>query len=458
MKEYLVKKNGKLILATSETKLSSSVIVVPCGADIYVQFNSRMKVFYKENFKYVYQDGGWSETSYTDENIKYWNNLPVLWRREQEIKMKEYLRKNINGEFELIRVPEQEAKELHADSWLEVPEGAELLTQDDSGTLTFWNEDDSFNVGINNEWISPQDGVLSYREYCKQKFTILWCREKTVEYLDPYDWSLQVVGENIPISGSWIKVPEGAEQLTKSGLELVFWKDDGKFSWHTENSTEWDDNIELDLTTLSAYGKEYIVWQRHTQPEELPFIDDEPDNNEHHIDTATGGSLNNIGLHYGFRLREIFETDDGYRASLKEFIKSKVLADNINNSPYEIETKSSFNSEDIKYMDGCAFGKTQEITERNASDIADAALKHIRERAVNYDQADGERSAAKTAKAFNAITGKDITESEVWLMLQLLKDVRQWSRDEYHVDSAEDCIAYAALKAESLEKSNGGNN
>ncbi len=46
---------------------------------------------------------------------------------------------------------------------------------------------------------------------------------------------------------------------------------------------------------------------------------------------------------------------------------------------------------------------------------------------------------------------KDITESEVWLLLQLLKDVRQWSREDYHQDSAEDCIAYAALKAESLE-------
>ena len=88
---------------------------------------------------------------------------------------------------------------------------------------------------------------------------------------------------------------------------------------------------------------------------------------------------------------------------------------------------------------------------RTASEIADSALKHIRERAETYDQPTGERSAAQTAKAFNAITGKDITESEVWLLLQLLKDVRQWSREDYHQDSAEDCIAYAALKAESLE-------
>lgn len=89
---------------------------------------------------------------------------------------------------------------------------------------------------------------------------------------------------------------------------------------------------------------------------------------------------------------------------------------------------------------------------RTAGDIADAALQHVRDRAVTYDQANGERSAGKTATAFNAITGKDLTEADVWLLLQLLKDVRQWSKEAYHQDSAEDCIAYAALKAEALEQ------
>lgn len=125
-----------------------------------------------------------------------------------------------------------------------------------------------------------------------------------------------------------------------------------------------------------------LIWQRHIQPEELPFVDDEP-------------------------------------------------LQSLNDQYAEIE-------------------KVRQ-SHRTASEIADSALKHIRERAETYDQPTGERSAAKTAKAFNAITGKDITESEVWLLLQLLKDVRQWSREDYHQDSAEDCIAYAALKAESLE-------
>ena len=81
-----------------------------------------------------------------------------------------------------------------------------------------------------------------------------------------------------------------------------------------------------------------------------------------------------------------------------------------------------------------------------------AAAKHMDDRAAEYDSPEGERSMGKTVVAFNAITGRDLTEAEGWLLLQLLKDVRQWSRPNYHQDSAEDCIAYAALKAEALAR------
>ena len=131
--------------------------------------------------------------------------------------------------------------------------------------------------------------------------------------------------------------------------------------------------------------------------------------------------------------------------------------------PPFIDDEPKYTDAEVKYMDENGQGRLPSLNDqyaeiekvrqshRTASEIADSALKHIRERAETYDQPTGERSAAKTAKAFNAITGKDITESEVWLLLQLLKDVRQWSREDYHQDSAEDCIAYASLKAESLE-------
>lgn len=80
------------------------------------------------------------------------------------------------------------------------------------------------------------------------------------------------------------------------------------------------------------------------------------------------------------------------------------------------------------------------------------AAAHMAERGKTYDQPDGERSMARTMTAFEAVTGKALTEAEGWLFMQLLKDVRQWSRPSYHADSAEDCIAYAALKAEALSE------
>lgn len=63
----------------------------------------------------------------------------------------------------------------------------------------------------------------------------------------------------------------------------------------------------------------------------------------------------------------------------------------------------------------------------------------------------------RAVAAFNAITGRqdgaELRESEGWLLLQLLKDARLFTRpDVYHADSAEDCIAYAALKAEAMAR------
>jgi hypothetical protein len=88
-----------------------------------------------------------------------------------------------------------------------------------------------------------------------------------------------------------------------------------------------------------------------------------------------------------------------------------------------------------------------------ASDYLYKAAEIMDERGKEYDNAGKqERSMGKTVAAFNAITGRDLRESEGWLLLQLLKDTRQWSNpNRYHRDSAEDCIAYAALKAEALE-------
>lgn len=218
-----------------------------------------------------------------------------------------------------------------------------------------------------------------------------------------------------------IEIPEGATKLVSHGyvhLPIMFVKPCANGYSYCYLSGIWSDTILSDIK-----GRD-IFWSRHTHPEELPFIDDEPK-----ITTAKGSELDYIAKIHDMRDRYDGESDEDYRYQLEHYISRKEPS--LNDQYAEIE-------------------KVRQ-SHRTASEIADSALKHIRERAETYDQPTGERSAAKTAKAFNAITGKDITESEVWLLLQLLKDVRQWSREDYHQDSAEDCIAYAALKDESLE-------
>lgn len=84
------------------------------------------------------------------------------------------------------------------------------------------------------------------------------------------------------------------------------------------------------------------------------------------------------------------------------------------------------------------------------------AANLMAERGKQYDkegEGEQERSMGKAVAAFNVITGQSISEAEGWLLLQILKDVRQWQvPDGYHADSAEDCVAYSALKAEALSK------
>lgn len=86
--------------------------------------------------------------------------------------------------------------------------------------------------------------------------------------------------------------------------------------------------------------------------------------------------------------------------------------------------------------------------------IADPAVGFLKEaqaameaRAALRDTPEGERTAGKIAKVFNSITGHDLTESDAWLFLLVLKIVRSrngnYSRDDY-VDMA----AYSALWGE----------
>lgn len=87
-----------------------------------------------------------------------------------------------------------------------------------------------------------------------------------------------------------------------------------------------------------------------------------------------------------------------------------------------------------------------------APEMLNRAAEIMAERGKQYDKPSGERSMGKCVAAFNIITGQDLSEAEGWLLLQVLKDVRLWQHPGYHQDSAEDCIAYSALKAEAKQQ------
>lgn len=86
-----------------------------------------------------------------------------------------------------------------------------------------------------------------------------------------------------------------------------------------------------------------------------------------------------------------------------------------------------------------------------ALDFLQQGLLHMRDRASTYDKPDGERSMGKTVAAFNAITGKQISEEEGWLLMGLLKMVRS-QQGAFRADNYEDLAAYAALQGECAAK------
>lgn len=76
------------------------------------------------------------------------------------------------------------------------------------------------------------------------------------------------------------------------------------------------------------------------------------------------------------------------------------------------------------------------------------------DRGKEYDQqGTGERSFAAAAQAFNAATGKNLTGSDVCLVLEMVKLVRQYSSpNRLHADSVLDKVSYSSLWAEELTR------
>lgn len=91
--------------------------------------------------------------------------------------------------------------------------------------------------------------------------------------------------------------------------------------------------------------------------------------------------------------------------------------------------------------------------EIKANQILTQAAATVAQRGTERDQADGERSMRRTVLAFNALTGRDLSEVEGWLFMVALKAARA-TAGGHKLDDYLDGAAYFALAGECAEADN----
>ena len=94
-----------------------------------------------------------------------------------------------------------------------------------------------------------------------------------------------------------------------------------------------------------------------------------------------------------------------------------------------------------------------ELVRRNmpstsAHGILQNAAAEMLDRAASRDTPAGERSMGRCVKAFNAMFGTELTETQGWQFMELLKMARSVG-GEFRLDDFTDGVAYAALAGES---------
>lgn len=86
-----------------------------------------------------------------------------------------------------------------------------------------------------------------------------------------------------------------------------------------------------------------------------------------------------------------------------------------------------------------------------APEFLRAGMQHMEDRAVQYDAEGGERSMAKTVAMFNTLTDNNITETQGWKFMALLKVVRS-EQGPFKADTYQDGSAFMGLAGESHSK------
>ena len=98
-------------------------------------------------------------------------------------------------------------------------------------------------------------------------------------------------------------------------------------------------------------------------------------------------------------------------------------------------------------------GATGEHYTKSATDYLSQGMQILTERGKQYGSNSRECSFPQVAEAFNAITGNELSGSDVCMILAILKLVRQSAQpNRLHEDSLVDGVNYMALYAEMVGK------
>ena len=115
-------------------------------------------------------------------------------------------------------------------------------------------------------------------------------------------------------------------------------------------------------------------------------------------------------------------------------------------NPYEFGSLGDI-TENIKSEEECRKELLGVRDSRDASSILDAAQKALEDRARSRDRKK-ERSMPSAVKAFNALTGHNITDAQGWLFMAVLKAARAEGGNIRRMDDYIDGSAYFALYGE----------
>lgn len=181
--------------------------------------------------------------------------------------MKEYLvrRKYTRDTYELVEVEPVNGKYIGPYGAIQVPEGANFAVMSNNNDVIFYKDktsDEFFNWKY-AAWRFFGRGIDGRK--------ILWQREtpKTKEFLNPLTTGGYVLTKGEPLSANAIEVPEGADFYATGPIITCFYKNNEGTLNFFSTIGEWFVS-DLRMHNLT------VLWQRHTHPEELPFIDDEP--------------------------------------------------------------------------------------------------------------------------------------------------------------------------------------